>query len=236
MKAIVLCAGLGTRMRPLTDHTPKCLLPVGGKPLLHHTLERLAEAGVTDVAINLHHLPACITNDIKRGWQFGLRVTYSYEPELLGTAGAIKRLAWWLDDEPFFVVYGDEWTTLNLSAPWTEHMLARCRFKSMATAVAHETPSGYGRNVIEFTENNNMVRLWPKEILRVEFANWATSGIYIVEPDLVGMIAPFHHDLEDDVLPLLASLLHVYCVDVPIIDIGKPEGYERANRLAGPSW
>ncbi|MBU1173417.1 MAG: NTP transferase domain-containing protein, partial [Proteobacteria bacterium] len=60
MKAIVLCAGPGTRMRPLTDHTPKCLLPVGGKPLLHHTLTSLAEAGVTDVAINLHHLPRAI--------------------------------------------------------------------------------------------------------------------------------------------------------------------------------
>jgi NDP-sugar pyrophosphorylase family protein len=88
MKAMVLAAGLGTRMRPLTLLRAKPALPVLNRPLLHWTLERLARAGVSEVMINLHHLPDSVTDVVGDGKQFGLRVSYSRERTILGTAGA----------------------------------------------------------------------------------------------------------------------------------------------------
>jgi mannose-1-phosphate guanylyltransferase len=92
MKALVLAAGQGTRLRKLTRNRPKALLPVGGKPLVEHTLRWLRDAGVSDVAINLSHCPQAIPSHIGDGSRLGLSVRYSYEAQLLGTAGAAKRL------------------------------------------------------------------------------------------------------------------------------------------------
>ena len=239
MKAIVLCAGPGTRMRPLTNTTPKCMLPVGGKPLLHHTLERLAEAGVTDVAINLHHLPKAIVHDIKRGWQFDLRVTYSYERELLGTAGAIKRLAWWLDEEPFFVVYGDEWTTIDFARLWAEHVTYRPEAK--VTAVVHWVDTCAGRNCVDLAMLYSVVtRVMPKHHWP-DHGGWALSGIYVLDRLCAHIIPePGAYDIETHMLPSMIDnqyLVQPYRVDpILAIDIGKPEGYARACALAGPSW
>ena len=232
MKAIILCAGLGTRMRPLTDAIPKCLLPVGGRPLIHHTLEALAVAGVDEVAINLHHLPGAIVHDLKRGYRFGVRITYSFERELLGTAGAIKRLQWWLDEEPFFVVYGDEWTTIDFADLWRKHHLQL----ATATAVVHPVAEGAGRNLLEITADGYVTRIWPKEVRRIEYVDWALSGIYVLDPLTVQPIPEGPWDIEADLLPLLIAYglrVRAYCVKPDVtIDIGKPEGYERAKRLA----
>src|SRR5688572_19408681 len=108
MKALILAAGQGTRLRHLTRNRPKALLPIGGKPLLEHTLGWLRDAGVSDVAINLHHCPQAIPNLIGDGSRLGLSVRYSYEAQLLGSAGAAKQLQSFFD-ESFVVVYGDLW-------------------------------------------------------------------------------------------------------------------------------
>ena len=238
MKAIVLCAGPGTRMRPLTDTTPKCMLPVGGKPLLHHTLERLAEAGVMDVAINLHHLPKAIVHDIKRGWQFGLRVTYSYERELLGTAGAIKRLQWWLDEEPFFVVYGDEWTTIDFADLWAVHMALR----PTATVVVHLVEDRAGCNILGIAMETGMIQhIWAKGSApySADLA-YAMSGICVLEPHALEYFSFLTFDLESHLLWELLYRgfpLRIYKTTADeVVDIGKPEGYARACHLAGPSW
>ena len=234
MKAIILCAGLGTRMRPLTDAIPKCLLPVGGKPLIHHTLEALAVAGVDEVAINLHHLPGAIVRELRRGYRFGVRITYSFERELLGTAGAIKRLQWWLDEEPFFVVYGDEWTTLDFGKLWQEH---RSR-AAPATAVVHWVPDGTGRDLVRLQDNlDYILHLAPEGLHATNSSGWALSGVFIFHRwafDDVPIGIPC--DLEEYVVhPHLqrgGSIL-AYRVDRDLtVDIGKPAGYERAKRLA----
>ncbi len=100
MKAMVLAAGLGTRLRPLTEDKPKCLVPLAGRPLIGWTLEWLRRAGVTECVINLHYLPEKVQQFVGDGSGYGLRVTYSYEPELLGTAGAVNKVASFFD-RPF---------------------------------------------------------------------------------------------------------------------------------------
>lgn len=116
MKAIVLAAGRGERMRPLTDSTPKPLLRVAGKPLIGYHLEALARAGVTDVVINLSWLGERIRGTLGDGAEFGVRIVYSDEgPVALETGGGLFKALPWLGPDPFLVVNGDTWTNIDFS-------------------------------------------------------------------------------------------------------------------------
>lgn len=131
MKAMILAAGLGQRMRPLTDHLPKPLLAVGDKPLLCYHLENLRAAGITEVIINLAYLGEKIRDYVGDGREFGLRVEYSVEPEPLETAGALLKALPLLGAEPFLLINGDVWTDYPLAhlarhqlhAPYCGHLL-----------------------------------------------------------------------------------------------------------------
>ena len=110
MKAMILAAGLGQRMRPLTDHTPKPLLTAGGKPLIEYHLEALAAANVKEVVINLAYLGDKIRTHIDDGTRWNLRISYSQETEPLETGGGILKAMPLLGDEPFLLINGDVWT------------------------------------------------------------------------------------------------------------------------------
>jgi MurNAc alpha-1-phosphate uridylyltransferase len=109
MKAMILAAGLGKRMRPLTDHCPKPLLPVAGKPLIVHHLERLAAAGIDDVVINVSYRAEQIISALGDGRQFGVNITWSRETQPLETGGGIRQALPLLGDAPFLLINGDVW-------------------------------------------------------------------------------------------------------------------------------
>ena len=109
LKVMILAAGLGERMRPLTDHTPKPLLQVGGMPLIEHHIRRLAAAGYRELVINVSHLAEQITAFCGDGSRWGLDIVYSQEEEPLETAGGIHRALPLLGETPFLVVNGDIW-------------------------------------------------------------------------------------------------------------------------------
>lgn len=115
MKAMILAAGLGSRMRPLTDHTPKPLLNAGGKPLLVHHIERLAQAGFSELVINVSHLGQQIVSYCGDGSRWGVSIAISTEVEPLETAGGIVQALPLLGDEPFVVINGDIWTDYPLA-------------------------------------------------------------------------------------------------------------------------
>ena len=116
MKAMVLAAGFGNRLRPLTDHTPKPLLPIGGKPMIVHHLEKLAAAGFKEVVINLGHLGHKIPEALGDGSTWGLSIAYSDEgPAPLETGGGLTKALPLLGDEPFLLVNGDVWSDLDFS-------------------------------------------------------------------------------------------------------------------------
>ena len=115
MKAMILAAGLGKRMRPLTDHIPKPLLKVADKPLIEYHLEKLAAAGVKEVIVNLAYLGDKIRQALGDGSRWNLALHYSEEPQPLETAGAIAQALPLLGDEPFLLVNGDVWTDLDFS-------------------------------------------------------------------------------------------------------------------------
>lgn len=113
MKAMILAAGLGNRMRPLTLHTPKPLLEVGGKPLIVWHIEKLKAVGVTEIVINTAWLGDKLVAALGDGSQFGVTILWSHEGEGLETAGGIINALPLLGDEPFILVNGDVWTTMN---------------------------------------------------------------------------------------------------------------------------
>jgi len=128
MKAMVLAAGLGTRLRPLTDRTPKPLLPVAGRPILLWNLLLLKRHGITDIIINLHHLGEQIVQVLGDGSRFGMRVAYSHEPTLLGTGGGIKQAAPFLKDGSFLVLNGDTLSACDLTGLIAAHRAGSALF------------------------------------------------------------------------------------------------------------
>ncbi|MDO9542157.1 MAG: NDP-sugar synthase, partial [Kiritimatiellia bacterium] len=106
-KAIILAAGLGTRMYPLSLDTPKPLMPVWGKPIMEHLLDLLIRWGVKEVLVNLHFHPSPICEYLKKEKPKGLRVSFSFEPEIMGTGGVLRRAEWFLDNKPFWMINAD---------------------------------------------------------------------------------------------------------------------------------
>ncbi len=123
MKALVLAAGMGERLRPLTDATPKPMLELGGRPLIHYPLAMLKRAGITDVAINVHHLASVIQRGLGDGSALGLRITYAPEPVLLGTGGPLNGLREFLggNESTFVIANGDTILDLDLRATLAFH-------------------------------------------------------------------------------------------------------------------
>ncbi len=114
MKAFLLAAGTGNRLRPMTDHTPKCMLPIGGTPLLDLWLDALHRAGVDEVLVNLHHLPDVVVHHL-RARREPPAVHTAFEPELLGSAGTLRQhRAWVQDDEFFLALNADNLTDFDL--------------------------------------------------------------------------------------------------------------------------
>jgi len=136
MKAMILAAGLGTRLRPLTETMPKPLLPVAGTPLIVWNLLLLRRYGVTEVLINLHHLGPMIEQALGDGASHGLSLTYSREPVILGTGGGIKQAEPFFEGRPFLVLNGDTLLELDLGALMQAHREG----EALATMVLREDP------------------------------------------------------------------------------------------------
>jgi NDP-sugar pyrophosphorylase family protein len=227
MKALLLAAGEGTRLRPLTIDRPKPMLPVGGRPVLEHSLLLLRRHDIRQVAINVHYRPERIIQHFGDGSHFGVRLEYSWEPRLLGTAGAAKRLEWFLD-EPFVVLYGDVLTNVDLTRMAQRHV-ARGAIASLLlyepddqTRCGMAAQDGDGR-ITEFVEK-------PAKPVPGWLAN---AGICLFEPDVLRLVPPGRpYDLAAELLPqLLRRRLPVYGdrADGYVLDIGSHERYAQAR-------
>jgi len=239
MKALILAAGLGTRLGPLTRHTPKPMLPLGGRPLLEHTIELLRDHGFTEIALNLHHHPDAILRHFGSGEAWGVRLRYSYEAELLGSAGtALRHLAWFYPD-PFLVYYGDVYSDANLS-----DLVERHRSSGAAATIAvHQAPDPTRCGVVEFDKYGRVrtfVEKPPAEAVRPTrpgASHWANSGIYVLEPDVLHFVSSIPSDFGYDVFPRLldaGQMIQVYPLTGTLLDIGTPENYQQAQLLFPP--
>ncbi|HEX5034532.1 MAG TPA: NDP-sugar synthase [bacterium] len=152
-QAIVLAAGLGTRLRPLTLRIPKPALPVGGAPILLYNLFLLKEAGIDRITLNLHHRPEVIRRLLDKGRPLGLKLSYSYEPEILGTAGGIAQALDGLESSPTFILNGDILMDLDLKAMAAEHF--RTQARATLACVSKDRAQ-----VTSFVERDRQGRIW----------------------------------------------------------------------------
>lgn len=231
MKALILAAGEGTRLRPLTADRPKPMLPVGGVPLLERIVLLLKRCGVTDIAINLHYRPWTIVHHLGQGQRWGVHIHYSFEEELLGSAGAAKRLEWYLN-ESFVVYYGDVYTEMDLSGLAAAHRGGGALVTMALYAVDNPTECG----IVELDDQSRVLRFVEKPAPDQVFSRLANAGIFVVEPEVlsglpVGRCLDFGHDVFPQMLAS-GQTIAGYPITETLIDIGTLESYEKAQRLA----
>ena len=233
-KAMILAAGEGTRLRPLTLEVPKALLPINGTPLIEHTLLWLKHHGISEVAINLHHLGHKLKEFLGNGARFGMKVVYSEEEILLGTAGGVKRMEDFFEGT-FVVFYGDNLTDFNLSAMIELHR----QKKGVATLALFEPSNPSEVGIVEMDEKGRVSRLIEKPespVLNSRHPARANGGVYILEKEVLDHIpSAGFSDFAFDIFPKLIGFgLPVYGYSLEtkahFIDIGTMEKYQRANR------
>lgn len=230
MEGMILAAGEGRRLRPLTNHLPKPMLPVGGRPLLEHIITHLRDCGLTSLAINLNYLPNAVMDYFGDGQRWGVNLHYSVEESLLGSAGGVKRMAGFFTG-PFLVYYGDLFTRADLRPMIDFHR----KSGAIATIGLYRVPDPWNRGIVQLDITGRIVRFVEKPPRKQAFSNLANAGIYVLEPEVLNWIPSGQvYDFGYDVFPsLLADRepMAGYIIDAPLIDIGLPEKYREANRM-----
>jgi len=225
MKAFLLAAGLGTRLRPLTDTVPKCLVTIAGTPLLDIWLDLLAKAGVTEVLVNLHHLPQQVVDHLARRPQ-PTRVRTVFEPTLLGSAGTLLHNRDFVAGEPMFLaVNADGLTDFDLTTLVDAHRT----LGAVATLALFHAPDPSSCGIVELRDG--VVAAFEEKPPRPQ-GDLANAGLYAFSPEVLDRIpGPLPQDIGLHLLPaLVGSARGVVLGDAYFRDIGTPEALARANR------
>ncbi len=235
MKAMILAAGLGTRLRPLTEEISKPMIPIVNRPVMEHIVELLARHGFREIYVNVHYYHEAITQHFGDGSKWGVSMTYSYEEELLGTAGGVKKLEKELGEGTFLVISGDALTDLDLTKLLEFH---RAHGGVATLVLTHvEDPSKYG--VVLTDEESRVVEFQEKPSRKEARSNMANSGIYAFEPRVLEMIPPWQfYDFGSQLFPRFLTegvAFYGYTHDDYWNDVGSMEEYKKGNfdALAG---
>jgi mannose-1-phosphate guanylyltransferase len=224
MKAILLAAGHGTRMRPLTDSVPKCLLRIQGVPLLTIWLDLCRRYGIDKVLINVH-AHARAVREFLGGRNDDLDICVSEEPLLLGSAGTLlKNRAWLGTDCAFWILYSDVLTNVNLGKMLEYHKTC----SQIATLGVCEVPDPKRCGIVTIDEKEVVRKFVEKP--QQSSSHLAFSGIIMSEPALLDFI-PDHTpaDIGSHVLPNLVGRMAAYRISDYLLDVGTPENYRAAQ-------
>lgn len=259
MKAFLLAAGLGTRLRPLTERIPKCLVPINGKPLLQIWLELCQNHGITEILINTHHLPnkveeyfkvngysLSVNKDVKPGdgqltknlltnGRKGLKVILSYESILLGSAGTLLSNRDFVENEDeFFILYGDNLTDADLTNLLMFHRGHGELFSMGLFKTDRPTTCG----IAELDGKGKIISIEEKP--KNPKTNLAAAGIYVASPEIFKCFPKFGEEMNGPldigfhVLPKLIGHMYGYLINEYLLDIGDMESYQKAQR-EGPT-
>jgi mannose-1-phosphate guanylyltransferase len=225
VKAFLLAAGVGSRLRPVTDTVPKCMVPVGGQPMLDIWLDAFDRAGVEEVLVNLHHLPDVVGHHLEE--RAGPpRVRTFFEPELLGSAGTLAANRAWVDGEEMFLAcYADNLTDFDLSSLIRAHR----EHGAIATlTVFHsERPSAGG--VMELDTTGTVIGFAEKPANPA--SDLVNAGMYAFDPGVLDELSgPPPRDIGYDLLPRLVGRAKAIPVEGYFQDIGTIDAYDRAQR------
>jgi mannose-1-phosphate guanylyltransferase len=229
MRAIVLGAGLGTRLRPITYELPKPMVPVLGEPVGAHILRLLVKHGFDRVIANLHHFPAMIRECFGDGSDYGVKISYSYEENLLGTAGGVRNVRDFFGGETFLVISGDALTDIDLGLLWQRHREAGGIGTLSLKRIAN--PSQLGVAIIG--EDGRIQGFQEKPDPAEALSDLGNCGIYVFEPEIFDYFPDSDFvDWAGDVFPVLLEQ------DVPIYgheiddywnDVGSLDEYRQGN-------
>ena len=224
MKAFLLAAGLGTRLRPLTNNIPKCLVDINGRPLLSWWIDLFEEHKISEVLINLHYLPEAVELFLK-DYHTSIKFTFFYEEKLLGSAGTLKANEKFIEGESdFFVCYADNLTNYDLTSFYDFHKKRKSSF-SMAL-FRTDTPKSKG--IVELNRNKLITSFEEKP--QEPKTNLANAGIYLASKDILELIPnkPLS-DIGFDLLPQLVNKMYGWESDDYLLDIGTLEYLKQAN-------
>jgi mannose-1-phosphate guanylyltransferase len=227
MKAIILSAGFGTRLREITGESPKVMVPVGGKPLLEHLIILCKLHGISDIIINLHYKPQIITNYFGDGRKWGVNIEYSHEVnQIMGGAGALKHAEELLGGEQFIVLNGDVMTNINLSEMVNFHK----NNAGLATFFVHDSDHPEDSDLVEFDDTNTITKFYRGSTTGKSPAI-SKSGTHIFEPEVLNFIpSGIPYSLEKELIPELVSKkvkLCAYYSNAYSKDAGTPDRYNK---------
>ena len=230
MKAVIMAGGSGSRLRPLTCHLPKPMVPVINKPMSEHIVNLLKKHDFTDIIFTLHYLPQAISDYFGDGSDWGLKIRYSTEEgKPLGTAGCVKAIQD-LIDETFIVISGDGLTDIDLGKALAYHK----EMKSKATLILKrvENPLDYG--VVITDKTGKIIRFVEKPGASEIFSDTVNTGIYILEPEVLRyVVMGREQDFSNDLFPLLLlrnEPMFGYVADGYWCDIGNLAVYRQAHK------
>lgn len=239
MNAFIFAAGLGTRLKPLTDTMPKALVPVAGKPLLAHVVEKLKDAGCKKIVINIHHFGDMIIDYVKSQGGFGIDIVFSDERQmLLETGGAIKHAVELLGDEPFLIHNVDILSNVDIKALWNEHLNSG----SAATLLVSKRSSsrallfGAEGNLTAWTNKTTGEVKTPYESVDIaSLEELAFSGIHVFSPSLFKYFGayPDKFSIIDFYLNTCkAEKIKAYTQEgLQLLDVGKLDSLEKAEEF-----
>jgi mannose-1-phosphate guanylyltransferase len=209
MKAMILAAGLGTRLKPLTLNKPKALVPVGNRSVIDRVIDYLKQYGINEIILNAHHHHQQLVEHLDHSETFGMKIQVRVEPEILGTGGGIRNTEDFWDADPFIVINSDILTNIDILAAYEAHK----RYGALVTLVLHDQPPfnqiqiDSQMNIVHIAEDNRSGRL-------------AFTGIHIIEPELLGYIPK----------GVFSSIIDCYR---QLIETGNPI---KAHRSRGHYW
>jgi mannose-1-phosphate guanylyltransferase len=224
VKAFLLTAGLGTRLRPLTDTTPKCMLDIDGRPLLDMWLDAFDRAGVNEVLVNLHHLPDVVRHHIAARTGPPAVRTF-FEPELLGSAGTLIANREWVDGEDLFLAcYADNLTDFDLRSLVQAHR----EYDAVATLTVFHSERPWAGGVVEIDAAGAVTGFVEKPANPV--SDLTNAGMYAFHPSVLDEIEGVPpKDIGFDLLPRLVGRAQAVLVEGYFRDIGTTDAYRRAR-------
>ncbi len=228
MKAIILAAGLGSRLRPLTDSIPKCLVPIRGVPLLGIWLDLLSKAGVTEILINLHYRAELVRAYVE-STRFIDRITFVYEEKLLGTAGTIKKNSQFFSEESLMVLHADNLSYFDIE----QFLLAHIHRPSNTamTIMSFTTDQAQSCGVFKIDERNITTQFYEK--VKNPPSNLANGAIYIIEREVLDFILQqkdLQLDFSTQVIPQYIGRSYLWHNASFHLDIGSLENLLRAQK------
>jgi len=230
MDFLLLAAGIGSRLKPLTDTIPKCLIDINDKPLLAYWLEKISKLPNARILINTHYQSDKVKTFIESNFSH-LNITISYEKDLLGTGGTLKKNKdFFTKDEPFMVIHADNFSIFNINDFIKAHSKAKSNPQILMTMMTFKTDKYYKSGILDI-QNNLVKNFYEKS--KIKYGEIANAAIYIFEYKLLEIISNIktdNIDISKDVIPKLMNKISTFENDIYHEDIGDIDSLKKVRK------